>query len=66
MGTLQHVRRQKPRHDRDEQLRWAHKRAFDKISEARTTDNHLAAVKDAVQELIDACEAYTDHDRVAG
>jgi hypothetical protein len=45
--------------DRDERLRVAHKRAFDKIRGARSTSNYHATVSAAVEELVDACEAYT-------
>jgi hypothetical protein len=45
--------------ERDEVLRSAHRRAFSQIIEARATEHHEAAVRRAVEELIDACEAYT-------
>ncbi|CAN5544268.1 hypothetical protein BH24ACT26_BH24ACT26_07050 [soil metagenome] len=60
MGTLQAVRVAKSRPDRDEELRYAHQRAFAKIFEARSSKDSRAAVSSAVQELIDACEAYAE------
>jgi hypothetical protein len=44
---------------RDEELRSAHRRVFGKILEARASGDSRAAVKVGVQELVDACEAYT-------
>ena len=44
---------------RDNDLRIAHQQAFMKISQARLTGDYQAAVRTAVDELIDACEAYT-------
>jgi hypothetical protein len=44
---------------RDEELRSAHRRVFGKILAARASGDGRAEVKVAVQELVDACEAYT-------
>ena len=44
---------------RDFRLRLAHRRAFTKISKARLASDHQAAVSSAVDELVEACEAYT-------
>ena len=44
--------------ERDDQLRAAHKEAFDKILEARTTPGYQDVVHDAVAQLIEACEGY--------
>lgn len=57
---LQSTTRPAPCHAvRDEELRSAHQRAFKKIHEARSSNDHRLAVSEAVRELIDACEAYT-------
>lgn len=47
--------------DRDHTLRAAHQAAFDKILKARQAPGYRDAVKRAVDELIEACEAYTAH-----
>lgn len=44
---------------RDHELRLAHLRAFAKISQAGLAEDYQAAVSGALQELVDACEAYT-------
>jgi hypothetical protein len=44
---------------RDHELRMAHQVAFTRIHEARAATDYRAEVSKAVQELIDACEAYT-------
>jgi hypothetical protein len=44
--------------DRDEELRAAHRRMFDQIEQSRTTLGREEQVSDALQRLIDACEAY--------
>jgi hypothetical protein len=44
---------------RDHELRLAHRLAFLKISRARSAADSRAAVNQAVEELIDACAAYT-------
>jgi hypothetical protein len=49
----------KARPSRDEELRSAHRRAFTKISEAGAAADRGRAISLAVEELIDACEAYT-------
>lgn len=46
--------------DRDAELREAHKRAFDKIESARWNAAARDEITRAIDELIDACEAYTD------
>jgi hypothetical protein len=60
MGTRQQqvqvTRRSSDR--RDDQLRAAHKEAFDKILQARTTPGYQEVVHDAVAKLIEACEGY--------
>lgn len=60
MGTRQQqvqvTRRSSDR--RDDLLRAAHKEAFDKIREARTTPGYQEVVHDAVAQLIEACEGY--------
>jgi hypothetical protein len=43
---------------REDQLRQAHRRAFDKIRAASTTTDYQQLVAAAVEELVDACEAY--------
>ncbi len=45
---------------RDGSLRLAHRRAFDKIASARGMRNQREVVARAVEELVDACEAYVD------
>jgi hypothetical protein len=45
--------------DRDQELRRAHQRAFAKIQQARATNDFRTNVKVAIEELVDACEAYT-------
>ncbi|MGH2735953.1 MAG: hypothetical protein ACRDKZ_10260 [Actinomycetota bacterium] len=47
--------------DRDHTLRAAHQAAFDKILRARQSPGYREAVKQAVDDLIEACEAYTAH-----
>ena len=44
--------------DRDENLRAAHRRMFDDIQRSRTTPKSEDQVTEALQRLIDACEAY--------
>ena len=44
--------------NRDDDLRDAHRRAFDKIREAVNSTEREALVSTAVTELIDACEDY--------
>lgn len=44
---------------RDHELRLAHRMAFLKIWQARSADDCQAAVTRAVEELIDACAAYS-------
>jgi hypothetical protein len=48
-------------HDRDEALRAAHRRAFAKMREARSSTDNGATVRAAVEDLVEACEAYTLH-----
>jgi predicted metal-dependent peptidase len=43
---------------RDDDLRAAHKEAFDRILEARATPGYQDTVHQAVTELIEACENY--------
>jgi hypothetical protein len=44
---------------RDHELRLAHQRAFMKMAEARSADDASDRVSRAIEELIEACEAYT-------
>ena len=44
---------------RDQDLRAAHQRAFEQIRAARASADEKRAVKEAIEALIDACEAYT-------
>jgi hypothetical protein len=44
---------------RDHELRLAHQRAFTKMAEARSADDASDRVSRAIDELIEACEAYT-------
>ncbi len=46
--------------DRDSELRDAHKRAFDKMESARWSTAAREEITKAIDELIDACEAYTN------
>ena len=48
------------RHHRDTSLRLAHRRAFDKIASARGMRDQREVVARAVEELVEACEAYVD------
>jgi hypothetical protein len=43
---------------RDDELRAAHRRMFDEIEQSRTTPRREEQVSEALQRLIDACEAY--------
>jgi len=43
---------------RDDDLRAAHKEAFDRILDARSTPGYQDTVHQAVTELIEACENY--------
>jgi hypothetical protein len=45
---------------REDELREAHQRAFDKIQSATARPDYREAVSRAVAELIDACEAYVN------
>jgi hypothetical protein len=44
---------------RDHELRLAHQRAFTKMAAARSSDDSSHQVSKAIEELIEACEAYT-------
>lgn len=46
--------------DRDSQLRDAHRKAFERMEAARWSSEARREITRAVDELIDACEAYTD------
>ncbi|MBA3290719.1 MAG: hypothetical protein H0U17_04415 [Actinobacteria bacterium] len=52
MVTKRHIER------RDDVLRAAHKEAFDRILEARSTSQYQDTVHKAVTDLIEACESY--------
>ena len=58
--TLQAARVVRVRPNRDDELRDAHQRAFTKMHEASARADRRRVVSEAVQELIDACEAYTE------
>jgi hypothetical protein len=58
VGTMQTIQRKRRPSARDEELRLAHQLAFDKILEARSNPGYREVVTKAVEELIDACEAY--------
>ncbi len=60
VATFRSTTISRPRRDRDSALRAAHQEAFAKIARARTSADHRAEVALAVDELIDACEAYTE------
>jgi hypothetical protein len=45
---------------RDGQLRLAHQRAFERIRAAGSERDYRATVAQAVEELVAACEAYTN------
>ena len=47
-------------HPRDAALRRAHQQAFDKISAAAFSLDHRVIVAQAVEELVDACQAYVE------
>ena len=59
MGKLAIASATKTRRDRDSDLRAAHQTAFNRIREARDHASYRDEVRKAVEELIDACEAYT-------
>lgn len=63
MGTVRLLQAQRSRRARDEELREAHHDAFQKIREARTSGNATESIAQAVQELVDACEAYVSKAR---
>jgi inorganic pyrophosphatase len=44
---------------RDHELRLAHQKAFTKMAEARSADDASDRVSRAIEELVEACEAYT-------
>lgn len=56
MRRQQQLRR--ARRSRDESLRHAHQRAFEQIREATQSARGERMISQAVEELIDACEAY--------
>jgi hypothetical protein len=59
MGRRQQVMATKRTAERrDDELRAAHKEAFEKILEARSTNGYQDTVHQAVTELIEACEKY--------
>ncbi|MGH2751305.1 MAG: hypothetical protein ACRDK3_10635 [Actinomycetota bacterium] len=58
MGRRQVLVTKRKSERRDDELRAAHKEAFDKILEARTTNEYQDTVHRAVTELIEACENY--------
>ncbi len=43
---------------RDQKLRMAHREAFDQIRKALLVRDRESRIRDAVEELIDACEDY--------
>ena len=49
-----------PRPHRDAVLRQAHQEAFHKMSSAQATADTREVVAQAVEELIDACQAYVE------
>lgn len=46
------------RRNRDDELRAAHERAFEKIGNSLSDPNRSKKIAKAVEELIDACEKY--------
>jgi hypothetical protein len=46
--------------DRDEELRSAHRVAFERIRTSADSPEHHKAITQAVENLIDACETYLD------
>jgi hypothetical protein len=46
--------------DRDEMLRSAHQAAFERIRTSQDLPEHHKVITEAVEHLIDACEAYLD------
>jgi hypothetical protein len=58
MGKFRSLSVRRTRTDRDEELRAAHRRLFDDIRESRSAPGREQMVSDALQRLIDACEAY--------
>jgi hypothetical protein len=44
---------------RDHELRRAHQVAFTKIAAARSSDDSTLQVSKAIEEIVEACEAYT-------
>jgi hypothetical protein len=58
MGKRRSLSVRRGRRDRDEELRAAHRRMFDEIEQSRTTPKREEQVSEALQRLIDACEAY--------
>jgi hypothetical protein len=58
MGKLRSLSVKRPRTDRDEELRAAHRRVFEDIERSRSAPAREELVSDALQRLIDACEAY--------
>jgi hypothetical protein len=59
MGILTRTRRTVRSNERDSDLRAAHQAAFHKMLEARHQPSFDLTVHKAIEELIDACEAYT-------
>jgi hypothetical protein len=58
MGKLRSLSVRRTRADRDDDLRAAHRRLFDDIQRSRSAPERDLLVSDALQRLIDACEAY--------
>lgn len=56
-----HKRQQRRRApgNRDVELRAAHQRAFEQIRKARASADERRLITEAIEALIDACEAYT-------
>lgn len=48
------------RRDRDNELREAHRAAFERIHQARLEADYQTKVSQAVADLIDACESYAN------
>ena len=57
MGKLRSLSVRRSR-DRDEELRDAHRRMFEEIGQSWTTPRREEQVSEALERLIDACEAY--------
>jgi hypothetical protein len=60
VSRLQTMQVTRSRRDRDAELRGAHQRAFTKIHGAKGSADYRDSVARAVEELVDACEAYID------